>query len=103
MARSVRPLNSSRALIGARPNSSASAASRAALPAPPLETRVPSMSKRQTCMNDLAREGSGLDARPENFQETGQPLRVRRPGRRGHEVAVDVRRVRLKLDILAAG
>src|SRR5947209_4068811 len=47
MARSVRPLYGTRTVISTR-NSSASAVSMAAFPAPPLASSVPSISKRQT-------------------------------------------------------
>src|SRR5260370_21327513 len=70
------------------PNSSASAFSSAALAAPPLEISVPSMSKRTTCMKTSLR--LRFDARAEHFEEAGQPLRVCRPRRGGHEVAIHI-------------
>ena len=51
MARSGRPLSCNFSMEWVTPNSAAIAISRAALPAPPLEINVPSMSNKQTCMN----------------------------------------------------
>src|SRR5437899_512676 len=53
MARSVRPLIVTPSLDAGTPNSDASASSIAARPAPPLDSKVPSISKRKTCMEGL--------------------------------------------------
>src|SRR5579875_2010805 len=103
MARSVRPLSCNLSRMCGTPNSSAKAASRAALPAPPLAMSVPSMSNKQTCMKtSLDRGKSRLDARAEDVEEAGQPLRMCRPGGCSDEVAIHVRLLETDIDPASA-
>src|SRR5260370_20310382 len=58
MDRSVRPLSDNFSMTEETPNSSAKPASSAALPAPPLAISVPSMSNRQTNMQEVPSFGA---------------------------------------------
>src|SRR6266852_1068882 len=61
IARSVRPAKGTPSVKEAQRNAVASALSIAALPAPPLERRVPSISNRQTCIKPLYRASKRRD------------------------------------------